>query len=185
MHHAGFTSHLKSGGCFATKCLACWRCAGVALALLLSGSAEAVQVQLQPSNGIWLKPASGPVIGNEASLVATHNTQHPTARLDGVQIDIEGVSGTTLLNLVSAVQVSTNLVISAAIQSIEFYSNIESSYASLRTNTDLDVLVTMLYIMDGIGYDAGTATFRRRFRQATSAATGAWSLGMLAPPTFG
>lgn len=200
---------------------------------LLGRGAEASQVQLPPGNGVWLKPASNPVVGNEPALIANlktrdirhvflwligkasadyasyapfiqqahtngmtvhavcatkasissggqpsaallaaalneviaYNASHPAAPFDGVQIDIEGVSGSTLTNLVSAVQVPETLVFSAAVQPDEFFENVEFYYASLLQNTDLDLLIPMLYLMDGITYRDGAAVFPFGFTQ--------------------
>ena len=89
--------------------------------------------------------------------VVTYNaSQSEPARLDGVQIDIEGVYGTNLLALVSAVPVPETLVFSAAIQPNEFHSGMESCYWNLLQNTDLDLLIPMVYVMDGIYYSSGT-----------------------------
>ncbi len=187
----------------------------------------AAQVQLAPGNGVWLKPSTTSVTGNEGALVSLlnsrairhvflwtvgytstnfstftpfirqchangmtvhavcatkttvtsdgvmspmllsnalqqvtfYNAANPTACLDGVQIDIEGVSGASLVELVSSVSVPETLVFSAAIQPNEFYTSVESSYNSLLQNTDLDLLIPMLYSMDGIYYSGGEAKF--------------------------
>jgi hypothetical protein len=99
------------------------------------------------------------LLSNLINEVVTYNASHTNAPFDGIQIDIEGVTGPDLLTLVSAVQVPDTLVFSAAIQPNEFApspSNIESYYNSLLQNTDLDMLVPMVYIMDGLYYGSGT-----------------------------
>jgi hypothetical protein len=206
---------------------------------LLGRGAEAAQVQLPPGNGVWLKPASNPVVGNEPALIANlktrdirhvflwligkasadyasyapfiqqahtngmtvhavcatrtsitvggqpsaaklaadlneliaYNNAHPAAPFDGVQVDIEGVTGSTLTNLLSAVSVPETLVFSAAVQPDEFYSNVEFYYTSLLQNTDLDLLIPMLYIMDGISYSGGVAGFPFNFSRIQSRTT--------------
>lgn len=222
----------------------------VCCAVLMVGTAlaaEAAQVRLAPGNGIWLKPASNPVIGNEAALITNlksrnvrhvflwligktsaeyapyasfiqqahttgmtvhavcatrasisiggepsaaklaadlneviaYNNAHPAAPFDGVQVDIEGVTGSTLTNLISAVSVPETLVFSAAVQPEEFYANVEFYYTSLLQNTDLDLLVPMLYIMDGISYSGGVASFLFNFSRIQSRTT--QNLGRLPP----
>ncbi len=188
------------------------------------GALHAAQVQLAPGNGIWLKPASTAVIGNEAAVVSllharaiqhvflwtttntagsypifipfiqqahargmtvhavcatkasvtdgdslssvllsndlnevvAYNASHPEAAFDGVQIDVEGVTGDALLNLVQGVSVPETLVFSADVQPNEYYTGVESYYHSLLQDTDLDLLIPMIYIMDGLGYRSGT-----------------------------
>jgi hypothetical protein len=162
-------------------------------------SIQAAQVQLAPGNGIWLKPSTTTVPGNETTLISafanrsikhvilwtttynsstysafstfiqqahivgmtvhalcatkttvtdgtslssallqnalnevlSYNTNHPTAAFDGIQIDVEGVTGSSLLTLVQGVSVPETVVFSAAVQPNEFYSGVESYYASL------------------------------------------------------
>jgi hypothetical protein len=89
--------------------------------------------------------------------IIAYNTSHPDAAYDGVQIDIEGVSGPALLNLLKQVHVPPSLILSAAIQPNEFYTDMEASWPSLVRETDLSVLVPMLYTMDDIYYKGGTA----------------------------
>ncbi len=188
------------------------------------GSLQATQVQLAQGNGIWLKPATTTVPGNEAALVSLltgrnikhvflwtttynsstyptftpfiqlahantmtvhaicatrntvtnstglssallqnvidqvliYNTNYPAAPFDGVQIDVEGVTGSNLFNLVQGVTVPETVVFSADVQPNEFYTGVESYYSNLVQNTDLDLLIPMIYIMDGIWYSGGT-----------------------------
>jgi hypothetical protein len=103
------------------------------------------------------------LLSNVLNEVFTFNGNHAEAPFDGVQIDVEGVTGSSLLALVSGVSVPETLVFSAAVQPNEFYSNVESYYASLLQNTDLDVLIPMVYIMDGVWYSGGTAAFTFNF----------------------
>jgi hypothetical protein len=91
--------------------------------------------------------------------VTVHNANHPTAKFDGVQVDIEGVTGATLTNLLSAVRVPESLVFSAAVQPDEYYPDVEAHYSALLENTDVDVLIPMIYIMDGVWYSQGNASF--------------------------
>jgi hypothetical protein len=99
------------------------------------------------------------LLSNALNQVFTYNSNYPAAMFDGVQMDVEGVAGSSLLALAEGVHVPTNLVFSAAIQADEFYSGIEADYASLLADTDLDVLIPMIYIMDGMYYSGGVAKF--------------------------
>lgn len=108
------------------------------------------------TSGNELSPA---LLSNVLQQVVIYNDNYSDAPFDGVQIDVEGVSGATLLNLVSAVQVPTNLVFSAAVQLNDFYPNVESAYSNLLVTTDLDLLVPMMYIMDSVYYSDGAAAF--------------------------
>jgi hypothetical protein len=103
-----------------------------------------------------LSPA---LLSNYLNEVVSYNDSNPSARLDGVQIDIEGVPGEKLLALASAVTVPETLVFSAAVQPNEFFTSIESFYARLLQETDLDLLMPMLYIMDGIIYENSLPKF--------------------------
>jgi hypothetical protein len=99
------------------------------------------------------------LLSNALNQVFTYNSNYPAAAFDGVQIDVEGVTGSSLLALVEGVHVPQTLVFSAAVQPNEFYSGVESYYAALLQDTDLDVLIPMIYIMDGMGYSGGVAQF--------------------------
>jgi hypothetical protein len=202
------------------------RCLALALAVVAQ-RAGAAQVQLAPGNGIWLKPASTPVPGNEAALITglkghsikhvflwtvgysstdytaftpfisqahangltvhaicatkstvssgsqlspvllsnalnevfTYNTNHPSAAFDGVQVDIESVYGTNLVALLAGVHVPNTLVFSADVQTSENWPGIENSYGTLLQTTDLDLLIPMIYIVDGIYYSGGAPSF--------------------------
>ncbi len=199
----------------------------IKLVWMLSASAAVAQPALPAGNGIWIKPSSTTIPGNEAAIISAlqsraiqhvflwttgytntqyttfspfirqahtngltvhalcatkatvtsgdalstsllsnvlqqvviYNDNHADARFDGVQIDVEAVSGATLLSLVSAVHVPTNLVFSAAIQLNDFYPNVESAYSNLLGTTDLDLLVPMIYIMDSVYYSGGATAF--------------------------
>ena len=78
---------------------------------------------------------------------------------NGGNVTSNGALSSSLLALAEGVHVPTNLVFSAAIQADEFYSGIEADYASLLADTDLDVLIPMIYIMDGMYYSGGVAKF--------------------------
>jgi hypothetical protein len=102
---------------------------------------------------------SSALLSNVLHEVFLYNTNYAAAPFDGVQMDVEGVSGAALLALVAGVQVPPELVFSAAIQPNEYYDGVEAYYASLLQNTDLDLLIPMLYIMDGMNYSGGAPTF--------------------------
>jgi hypothetical protein len=106
------------------------------------------------------KQLSPALLTQAINQITAYNASHPDAAFDGAQIDIEDVSGQDLLKLLKAVHVPPSLVLSAAIQSDEFHSDMESSYASMVQETDLSVLVPMLYTMDDIHYKRGTARSR-------------------------
>jgi hypothetical protein len=110
-------------------------------------------VKSMVTNATGLSPT---LLQNALNEVLTYNTNHSEAAFDGVQIDVEGVSGSSLLTLVQGVSVPETVVFSAAIQPKEFYSGIESYYASLLQTTDLDLLIPMVYIMDGVYYSGGS-----------------------------
>lgn len=95
------------------------------------------------------------VLSNAIREILIFNDKHPDASLDGIQIDIESVSITNLINLVASVHVPSNIVFSAAIQTDEFHSNMEAGFGRLTRDTDLTLLVPMLYIMDDIFYRNG------------------------------
>jgi hypothetical protein len=99
------------------------------------------------------------LLSNIISQVLIFNTNNPTAQFDGLQLDIEGTNGPALSNLVSNVHVPFPLVFSAAVQPEEFYSNVEPYYYRLIQNTDLSVLIPMIYIMDDLGYSKGNLTY--------------------------
>ena len=103
-----------------------------------------------------LSPCSCPTPSSKWSCY--NNSTNTASQFDGVQIDIEGVTGSTLLACVQPVSVPSSLVFSAAVQPDEFNS-VESSYASLLANTSLDVLIPMIYIMDDLGYSGGNLTY--------------------------
>jgi hypothetical protein len=88
--------------------------------------------------------------------ITAYNATHPDAAFDGAQIDIEDVSGPDLLQLLKQVHVPATLVLSAAIQPNEFYPDMESSWAAMIRETDLSLLVPMLYTMDDLFYKGGT-----------------------------
>jgi hypothetical protein len=90
-------------------------------------------------------------------VVMYNNSTNPASRFDGMQIDIEGVTGPTLLACVQGVTVPYPLVFSAAVQPDEFNS-VESSYSNLLATTSLDVLIPMIYIMDDLDYSGGNLT---------------------------
>ena len=102
---------------------------------------------------------SSALLSNYLAEVFIYNTNHPTAAFDGVQIDVEGVTGTNLFNLVAGVHVPDTLVFSADVQPEESYGTIESAYGPLLQNTDMDLLIPMLYSMDGIVYSGGSPGF--------------------------
>ncbi|HOX56177.1 MAG TPA: sialidase domain-containing protein [Candidatus Paceibacterota bacterium] len=99
---------------------------------------------------------SSALLQDRLNHVITYSANHPEAAFDGVQIDVEGVRGTNLLNLVAGVSVPETLVFSADVQSDEFYYDMEEAYYDLLQSTDMDLLIPMIYIMDGIPYQSGT-----------------------------
>jgi len=91
------------------------------------------------------------------SQITAYNARHPGAAFDGAQLDLENVSGPDMLKLLKQVRVPPKLILSAAIQPDEFYPDMESSWPSMIRETDLSLLVPMLYTMDDIFYKHGTA----------------------------
>lgn len=90
-----------------------------------------------------------------AQLVAYNNSTNAASQFDGVQVDIEGVSGQQLLTLLQGVTVSSNLYFSAVMQTDEGASGIESYYSQIISTTSVDMLIPMIYIMDYLGYSGG------------------------------
>jgi hypothetical protein len=111
----------------------------------------AVKSMITNSTGL-----SSELLQNRLNELISYNANHPTAAFDGVQIDIEGVTGLALFNVVQGVSVPETLVFSADVQPNEFYSGVESYYDDLLQSTDLDLLIPMIYIMDGAWYSSGT-----------------------------
>jgi hypothetical protein len=90
-----------------------------------------------------------------AQLVTYNNSTNAAAQFDGVQVDIEGVTGPELLALLQGVTVSSNLYFSADMQTDEGTSGIESYYSEIISTTSMDLLIPMIYIMDYLGYSDG------------------------------
>jgi len=87
--------------------------------------------------------------------VVAYNATNPDAKFDGVQLDIENTSAHELYELFRELKVPADLVFSAAVQ---FYGH-SSRFLDLLSDTDLDVLIPMLYIMDFQAYQNGSPVF--------------------------
>ncbi len=97
------------------------------------------------------------LLAKAISQITAYNARHPDAAFDGAQLDLENVSGPDMLQLLKQVHVPPALILSAAIQPDEFYPDMESSWPGMIRETDLSLLVPMLYTMDDIFYKHGTA----------------------------
>lgn len=92
-------------------------------------------------------------------VVIYNDSTNVASRFDGVQMDVEGATGPALLALMRGVNVPSSLVFSAAVQPDEFAPKaatppygIESYYSNMVASTSLDLLIPMIYIMDGLAY---------------------------------
>ncbi|MBN2009475.1 hypothetical protein JW960_09040 [candidate division KSB1 bacterium] len=95
------------------------------------------------------------IVQNRIDIVRNFNNLHPESYLDGVQVNIEGKDSDFLFNLINDLNVPANLIFSAAVQ-----INNYDKYTELARDTDLDLLIPMLYIMDAQGaYTNGQPSF--------------------------
>jgi len=99
-------------------------------------------------------------------IIIYNNSTNTASQFDGVQVDIEGVTGLALLTLLQGVTVPSALYFSADVQPNEFAPEastspyyIESYYSNMLATSSLDLLVPMIYIMDDLGYSNGNLTY--------------------------
>lgn len=96
------------------------------------------------------------------NVALAYNAQHPEAVIDGLQLDVEGISGDEIYAFIRTLCVPSSLVFSAALQ-----IDMKGRFGDLVTpkgptaGTDLDLIIPMIYIMDDQPpYVGGTPTIQ-------------------------